>query len=154
MHRIAFLTLSFILCANINAQVSFKTGNIELESDLNKINAKAKLDFGAFKSEMSVSYDISEKKIDHMNVELKMEPAEIYLACEISKISRRPINDVIESYKINKSKGWGHIAKQMGIKPGSPEFHQLKASSYSQSGGKHEKGKGKGKGKPKKGKKK
>ncbi|MCK4465819.1 MAG: hypothetical protein KAU83_08910, partial [Bacteroidales bacterium] len=45
---------------------------------------------------------------------------------ELSKISGKPVDDVVEIYKVHKNKGWGYIAKQLGIKPGSPEFHKLK----------------------------
>ena len=40
------------------------TGNAELDSDLGNINANAKLDFGSFKTNLALSYDISDKKID------------------------------------------------------------------------------------------
>ena len=55
-----------------------------------------------------------------------MEAGEIYLALEIAKLSKTPVDEVITIYKNNKSKGWGYIAKEAGIKPGSPEFHQMK----------------------------
>ena len=70
-----------------------------------------------------------------------MEPAEIYFALELSKMSQKPIDNVVEIYKVNKEKGWGYIAKQLGIKPGSPEFHQLKNNVQN----KGSKGKAKGK---------
>ena len=44
-------------------------------------------------------------------------------------------------------KGWGVIAKNLGIKPGSEEFHALKTGRlYSRSGGASSKKKHKGKG--------
>jgi len=33
---------------------------------------------------------------------------------------------VIDSYRKNKSKGWGALARDLGIKPGSKEFKALK----------------------------
>lgn len=33
---------------------------------------------------------------------------------------------VYQVYQPNRKKGWGVIAKELGIKPGSPEFHALK----------------------------
>jgi hypothetical protein len=51
----------------------------------------------------------------------------------------------------NKGKGWGVIAKNLGIKPGSAEFHALKRGDLSFTGepgaGEGQKGQGKGKGK-------
>jgi hypothetical protein len=126
------------------AQFPFNTGSVELDADLNKINTSAKLDFGSFKTNLTVSFNIEEKKIDFLRTSVKMEPAEIYFALELSKISQKPIDNVVEVYKTNKEKGWGFIAKQLGIKPGSPEFHQLKEITKNKgSKGKGKKNKGK-----------
>ncbi len=128
-----------------NAQIS--TGNSEMDADLSNINLNAKLDFGAFKTNLNLTYNISEKKIDYLSISVKMEPAEIYLALELTKLSGKSIDDVVEIYKVHKEKGWGYIAKQVGIKPGSPEFHKLKENVKN----KGSKGKGKSnKGKAKK----
>lgn len=129
------------------AQFSFNTGSVELDANLNRINTNAKLDFGSFKTDLAVSFNIEEKKIDFLRSSVKMEPAEIYFALELSKISQKPIDNIAEVYKTHKEKGWGFIAKQLGIKPGSPEFHQLKEKT------KNKGSKGKGKGKKAKGKK-
>ena len=133
----------------VSAQISFNTGSVQLDSDLNIINADANLNFGAFKTNLSVSYNVSEKKIGYMQGSIGMKAGEIYLALEICKLSRKSIDDVIIIYKAHKNKGWGYIAKQLGIKPGSAAFHQLKNnanSKKSKSKGKgHSNGKGKGK---------
>ena len=56
---------------------------------------------------------------------------------------------VKNTYQAHKGKGWGVIAKELGIKPGSREFHALKNGDLVYGGGPSEggsKGKGKGKG--------
>ncbi len=126
MKRITTLFITLFLSILNYAQVLFNTGNQELDADLVQINADAKLDFGAFKTDLALSYNISDKKIDYLSVSVKMEPAEIYLTLEISKLCGRSIDDVVEIYKVHKNLGWGFIAKELGIKPGSPEFHRLK----------------------------
>lgn len=142
---VIFVFLLFLAVIS-NAQISFNTGNAEFDTDLNKINVNAKLDFGAFKTDLNLSYNISEKKIDYLSVSVKMEPAEIYLALELSKISGKPVDDVVEIYKVYKNNGWGYIAKQLGIKPGSPEFHKLKENIKNKgSKGKNKGAQGKGK---------
>ncbi len=156
MKKTFFLLAILGLSLGLNAQVSFKTGDVELDGDLNRINANAKIDFGKFKVEMTGSYNIDEKKIEHMHIGVGMEPAEIYMALEIGKLSKRPVDDVLVVYQQHKSKGWGFIAKQMGIKPGSAEFHALKNGARAQGsspsqphGNKDNKKKNKGKGKKK-----
>ncbi len=139
LHSLLFLSIIS------NAQVLFNTGNEELDADLSKINANAKLDFGTFKTDLKLSYNISDKKIDYLSISVKMEPAEIYLSLELSKLSGRSVDEVVEIYKVHKDKGWGYIAKQLGIKPGSAEFHKLKENTKN----KETKGKSKSKkGKP------
>ncbi len=121
------IILLFALVPYISsAQMAYKTGNGQLDANLNRIDARASIDFGAFKAEMCIGYDVSEKKIDYMHGSLEMTAGEIYIALEISKLSKTPIDDVLHIYSNHKGKGWGYIAKQAGIKPGSPEFHQLK----------------------------
>lgn len=146
--KINILVLLLFIAYAASAQLSFNTGSAQLDADLNIINARASTDFGPFKADVSVLYNISEKKIDDMHEIVHMAPGEIYFALEISKLSRTSIDHVITVYKENKGKGWGYIAQEAGIKPGSSEFHQLKnhASSKSYKGQHKEKGKGKSKG--------
>lgn len=116
-------TFNFYL---VSAQISFNTGNVQLDSDLNIINTQSRTDLSSFRSDMKLSYNVSEKKFDYMSVNLHMLPGEIYLSLEISRIAKVSLDEVLTVYKKHKSKGWGVIAKQLGIKPGSAEFHQLK----------------------------
>ena len=134
------------------AQVKYNTGSIEFDKDLGIINANAKLDLKTFKIDVSTSHNIPIPKIEEMLQ--VMEPAEVVLATDIAQISQKPIDEVVTSYKKNKEKGWGVVAKEMGIKPGSPEFHELKGKTKKQKekgkkGKKEEKGKAKAKAKDK-----
>lgn len=146
MKQLCMWMLAFTVFTSA-AQVSFNTGSIQLDTDLNTINARASADFGAFKTDMKLSYNVSEKSIEYMTGNLQMAFGEVYLALEIARITRKPLNDVLTCYQTNKNKGWGYIAKQMGIKPGSAEFHQLKNSANSKKGKGASKKKSKGKGK-------
>jgi len=147
MKKLIIILLSTFLSILSDAQATYNTGNTEIDADLVRINADAKLDFGAFKTDLTLSFDVSDNKIDYLSVSIKMEPAEIYLTLELSKISGRSIDDVVKIYEVHKDKGWGFIAKELGIKQGSPEFHKLKEQTKNQGA----KGKSKSdKGKPEK----
>jgi hypothetical protein len=54
------------------------------------------------------------------------KPSDAYLVLRLGEMSKQPIENVIEKYKSDKGKGWGALAKSLGIKPGSKEFHALK----------------------------
>jgi hypothetical protein len=43
-----------------------------------------------------------------------------------ASVTKHPIDTVQKNYMANRGQGWGVIAKQLGIKPGSNEFHALK----------------------------
>lgn len=123
------ILFGFVILINSIAfgQINFRTGDATLEAELNTENKKALADLSTFKSNISREYSIAAPKIDGF---LKiMKPAEVLLAFRISTITSKPIDRVVESYKVNKTKGWGFIAKELGIKPGSPEFHALKGKS-------------------------
>ena len=93
-----------------------------------------------FKKDLSVEFNIGEPKIDKLMVDMKMSPADAYMTLQIANMTKKEPDVVAKSYTVNKDKGWGEIAKEMGIKPGSPEFHELKGKA------KNKKGNGKGNG--------
>ncbi|EFK09864.1 conserved hypothetical protein [delta proteobacterium NaphS2] len=80
-------------------------------------------------------------------------PSDVYMLLRLGEMSHQPVERVIHSYKTGKGKGWGTLAKSLGIKPGSTEFHALKQGQdlYTFNGD-QKKGKGKSKGKGKKNK--
>jgi hypothetical protein len=124
--------LSFLFIGAVSAQGFIaKTGDTDFDQSLANIDANAKADLSKFKKELSMNFHISLPRIDQLL--LKIHPAEVYLACEIGKLSGKPVDNVVEAYEANKGQGWGVIAKQMGIKPGSPEFHALKNSAKGKS---------------------
>lgn len=125
-----FILLSLLFSISLSfGQISFNTGNGDLDADLTVINERGSSDFKSFKRELSIDFGVPEVKLDHMRVSLGLEPGEIYLALEIARNSPSSVDDVLRIYKNNKSKGWGYIAKEAGIKPGSAAFHQLKNNS-------------------------
>jgi len=128
MKRI-FSTLLLFSTFFVNSQVVFSTGSAQFDADLNIINTRGADDFVSFRQDLSVSFGISVKKIDYMRTQLNMVPGEIYLSLEIARVSRKHIDDILVIYKKDGGKGWGYIAKQAGIKPGSAEFHQMKNSA-------------------------
>lgn len=144
----------FITASHSFTQISFNTGSSEIDANLNEINATAKLDLGVFKTELKADFSVSDGDIDLM-FSLGMEPAEAYFSLELSQIANKPLDEVMSAYKSNKDKGWGFIAKQLGIKPGSPEFHALKGKTKNKKdksgkkGNSGNKGNGNGNGKKK-----
>ena len=115
-----------------------------LESFLKEIDVKASADLGFFKADLSVTFGVSEPKIDGL-FELMASPGDVYLALRIGEVANQPLERVVAECKKNKDQGWGVIAKNLGIQPGSKEFHALKEGRLSShSGGKSSGKQGKG----------
>lgn len=53
-------------------------------------------------------------------------PGDIYFACALAKLVGRPCRYVADIWERDHGQGWGAVAKRLGIKPGSAEFHRLK----------------------------
>jgi hypothetical protein len=131
------------------------TGDSELDRSLEALNKGAKENIGEFAKKLGQKFGISESTTERLLKRVGMSPGDVYMTAKVSKISNRSIEDVENAYKENKGKGWGAIAKNLGIKPGSKEFHELKKDDSGiledyKAKGKKEKAKGK-KGKGKKG---
>jgi len=158
LFTIAALAIAFAANAQI-IKFDPKTGDSKTDQILKDIDAKAQKDRETFSKEVSTKFGIVKTKIDQM-IQI-MSPGDVYMAAQTAEITKKPIDDVTKVYTANKEKGWGAIAKELGIKPGSPEFHALKnkVKEHGNSGkgkanaggsGKENKGgKGKGKGKSK-----
>lgn len=155
MKKIMFVLLVGFSSAFTQAQtLTFKasTGDADLDGYLTEVDAKAKADISTFTKNVSVSFNIVKSKVDQA-IKI-MSPGDLFMAAQLSVTLNKPFETVVETYKANKGKGWGVIAKEMGIKPGSPEFHEMKKSMKSKgpkdkgsekgnSNGKANKGKGK-----------
>ncbi|MEK6743967.1 MAG: hypothetical protein AABZ15_10165 [Nitrospirota bacterium] len=115
---------------------------------LKDLNIQAQADPSGFKARLAARFKIGDAQITTVlsNVE---KPADAYMVLRLGEMSGQPTDRVAEKYRTGKGQGWGNLAKSLGIKPGSPEFHALKRGHDLDGGGGkgHGKGKGKGKGK-------
>jgi hypothetical protein len=136
---LAVLSLSFILSSPAFA-------SSELDSFIKSVNVQAQADLGAFKLRLSTQFGIPVPKVEALMVKVAT-PGDAYMCLRVGQVASKPIDAVMNEYQANKGKGWGAIAKNLGIKPGSKEFHALKKGDFN--GEDSDSGKGKGKGKTK-----
>ena len=109
-------------------------------------NIKAEANTSGFRARLATRFKIGDTQIRIVlnNVE---EPADAYMVLRLGEMSNQPTEYVIEKYKSGKGKGWGALAKSLGIKPGSKEFHALKRGQDFYDDNDKGKGKAKSKGK-------
>ena len=117
---------------------------------LKNLNVEAKLDSSGFKARIETRFKIGDVEVNAVLGSVK-DPADAYMVLRLGEMSGRSTGEVLEQYNANRDKGWGVLAKSLGIKPGSKEFHTLKRGhdlngGSEESAGKNQKGKGRGKG--------
>ncbi|MES2762784.1 MAG: hypothetical protein V4677_11275 [Bacteroidota bacterium] len=142
---LSLIATCFIL--SVNAQtISFnpRTGDIELDNILKDINTKAKDDLSAFVQNAVTTFNVAKNTVDGLLKDLL--PGDAFMVLQTAQVVNKPIETISTTYQKNKDKGWGQIAKELGIKPGSAEFHALKGKAKNNGKGK-EKAKGNSKGK-------
>ena len=112
---------------------------------INELNIEASTDIGGYKAGLALDFGVSGKTVTLLLEKEKMKPGDAYMALRLSSMTSKPIDAVISEYKRSKDKGWGVMAKNLGIKPGSKEFHALKERVGKNKGKGKSKNKGKGK---------
>jgi hypothetical protein len=97
-----------------------------LEDFLDEVDIRASKDFGEFKADLSLTFNVSEGKVNGM-FEVMSKASDVYMCLRVGEVAHQPIDRVINVYQRYRGQGWGVIAKNLGIKPGSDEFHALKS---------------------------
>ena len=115
------------------------------------LNLEAKLDPSGFKARLETRFEIGGVEVNAVLSNME-DPADAYMVLRLGEMADKPVKEVMEQYEANRDKGWGVLAKSLGIKPGSREFHALK-KGHDLGGGQKEdtseerkKGKSRGKG--------
>ena len=141
MHRIVLAVLVLVAAPGV--------ASATLDSFLSSVNVQAQADLPGFHAKVSAQFGVPVPQVEAV-LGMVATPADAFMVFQLGQMAHRPPETVLHTYQTHKGKGWGVIAKELGIKPGSREFHALKSgdlvygdAATSSSG----KGKGKGKGK-------
>lgn len=92
---------------------------------LRDLNIQAQADASGFKARLAARFQIGEARISAVLGNLE-KPADAYMVMRLGEMAGKPPEEVAKVYQEGKGKGWGALAKSLGIKPGSKEFHALK----------------------------
>jgi len=88
-------------------------------------NIQAQLDPSGVRARLATRFNLGDVQIESILSNFD-SPADAYIVLRLGEMSGRPTGYVVEKYSNKKGKGWGALAKSLGIKPGSEEFHALK----------------------------
>jgi hypothetical protein len=118
LRKVFFIFLMMLLCISSVAIA----GDFDWIKDL---NIQAQADPSGFRARLGARFKIGDVEIKTVlgNVEC---PGDAYMVLRLGEMSRHPTDYVLQQYRSGKGKGWGALAKSLGIKPGSEEFHALK----------------------------
>ncbi len=136
------LSRAFIIVIALAFSATLSVGLVwagDFDDLLKDINLEAEADIGDFHVKLAADFGVDKHVVVRLMDKERMRAGDAYMALKVSRVSGKPLEAVVAEFRKSKGKGWGAIAKSMGIKPGSAEFHALK-----ERGGK---GKDKGKGK-------
>ena len=140
MHRLIIL---FLVLVGIPGVAS-----ASLDDFMGRVNAQARVDLPGFSAQVGAQFGVPVVRVDAVLGQVAT-PADAFMVFQLGQMAHRPPETVLQTYQSHRGKGWGVIAKELGIKPGSREFHALKNGDLTfgeASADGQGKGKGKGKG--------
>jgi len=117
---------STVLAVEVGVSYRARTGDTQFDLSLGNLNVAAQADISGFAADLSLSFGVPRPQIEVLLTKRGMAPADVYMAVKLANLTTKPLDVVVQEYEVNKKKGWGVIAKNLGIKPGSKEFHALK----------------------------
>ena len=137
--------LIFVLCFFIIAMATSAHADLNIFlGDLNQQAQGSPLDYN---TKLSNQFGVPQPQIATLLGSVAA-PADAYMCLQVAQMLGIPHTQVLRSYNTHRNKGWGAIAQELGIMPGSPEFHALKNGDFAFTGtpggkhhGDHKKGK-------------
>lgn len=103
-----------------------RSGDVWVDTRLRDINDYGYRYRDPFIREMHGYYGAPRDLVSDLLVRRRWAPGDVYYACAIAQIIGRPCHYVVDVWERDHGQGWGVVAKRLGIKPGSAEFHRLK----------------------------
>lgn len=141
----------FLLVLTFSSTAVLAAGG--LDYFLGNLNVQARADMSGFAGRLSAQFGVPGVQVSATLGTVK-EPADAFMIYQLGQMTHQPYQRVLQTYQSNQGRGWGVIARSLGIKPGSAEFHALKRGDFALTGRpgstlerRDDYGKGKGRGK-------
>jgi hypothetical protein len=117
----------------------------DLNIFLGDLNNRAAASPNDYHNRLSTQFGVPQSQI-HTLTRSVAAPADAFMVLQLAQMLGLSHERVLRTYNANQGKGWGVISKELGIKPGSAEFHALKNGNFSFTGVPGGKAHGKNKG--------
>lgn len=102
------------------------TGDREFDAQVAAVNGLVTSDLDGFVNDIVSIYGAPRHEVRQLVIERHYPPDYVWMAAASAQELNRPWQQVFPVFEQNRGRGWGVIAKELGIKPGSPAFHALK----------------------------
>lgn len=125
----------FLVTLTIFLSMAASTGKAHADLDyfLSDLNNQARADRNDYGVRLSAQFGVPLPQV-HSMMRSVQYPADAFMCLQLGQMLHMPPDKVLQTYNANRGKGWGVIAKDLGIKPGSPEFHALKRGDFAFTG--------------------
>jgi hypothetical protein len=120
------IVIAGLFCLIIGPSVN---AHADLEVFLSNLNVQAKADITGFGIKIGAQFGVPLPQVQAV-INMVETPADAFMCFQLSQMTMVGPEVVVQTYKNNKGRGWGVIAQQLGIKPGSHEFHALKRGDF------------------------
>ncbi len=97
----------------------------DLNSFLRSVNQRAIADVQNFNDMLSRQFGIPVPDVEAI-VRSVPDPADAFMIFQLGQMAHVEPAVVQQRYQRHRGQGWGRLAQDLGIKPGSPEFQALK----------------------------
>lgn len=116
-----FMVLSFVaILASVSA-----AARADLSDFLQGVNNQALNDIKNFNDRLSKQFGIPVPDVEAI-VRSVPHPSDAFMILQLGQMAHLEPAVVLQKYQRSKGRGWGRLAQDLGIKPGSREFHALK----------------------------
>ena len=106
-----------------------RSGDAWIDAQLGDVNVFARGNLDGYVDEVVVSTGAPRYFVREYVVDRGWAPGDVWYACLIARELGRPCTYVIDAYEREargRGRGWGVLAQELGIRPGSDAFHALK----------------------------
>lgn len=124
--RIPIILCFFLILTAISAHA-------DLDGFLSGLNSRARSDIDDYGVRLSVQFGVPQPQVYSL-IRSVAVPADAFMCLQLGQMLRLPPERILQTYNANRGRGWGVIAKELGIKPGSAEFHALKRGDFALTG--------------------
>ena len=119
------MILSFCLC--LLCTIPALAGG--LDTFLDNLNVQAAADRNGFLSSVSSHFGVPFSDVE-MIIGSTGSLADAFMVFQLGRMTGFPTDRIMRTYHPKKAHGWGVMAQDLGIKPGSEQFHALKRGDF------------------------